>query len=350
MATWHVRGTILPEAREHDVYVADGRISFEPVAGATTLATDVVLVPGLVDVHAHLSLASPAGDRAPSAERTRASALAHLAAGVLALREPGSPDHASEGLGPDQRLPRITTAGRFLAPPGRYFPGLAREVTDEGLPDAALEELAAGGGWVKIIIDSPVPGPDVTPTFAQDAIVEAVRNVHERGGKVAVHCSMPDVIQIAIDAGVDSLEHASFLRADQVPALAASGIAWVPTRSINAAVRHELPPAVAALFDGQGEVLCAAADAGVTVLAGTDAGIGPHGMVREEIRLLREAGLDAATALGAASWTARRWLGLAGIEPGAPADVVAFREDPREHPEVLVDPSVVILDGELVRG
>ena len=64
------------------------------------------------------------------------------------------------------------------------------------------------------------------------------------------------------------------------------------------------------------------------MLAGTDAGMGPHGLIRHEVELMIAAGLDAQTALGAASWTARRWLGLPGIEEGAPADLVAFREDP----------------------
>jgi imidazolonepropionase-like amidohydrolase len=308
------------------------------------------MLPGLVDVHAHLALHSPAGDQAPSTERARASARAHLDAGVLAVREPGSLDYSSRDLGTDAGLPRIITAGRFLAPPGRYFPGLAREVTDEALPDAALEELAASGAWVKVIGDSPLPGPDLTATFRTDAVAETVRRVHEAGGKVAIHCAIPQVIQAALDAGVDSLEHASFLQADQVPALAASRTAWVPTRSINSVFRQVLPPATGALFDRQAEVLCAAADAGVTVLAGTDAGVGPHGMVREEIRLLREAGLSSGTALGAGSWTARRWLGLPGLEPAAPADLVAYREDPRERPDILAQPAVVILHGVLARG
>src|SRR5947209_5406231 len=66
MIAWHLRGTVLPEAVDRDVYIVDGRIALEPVEGATTLATDVVMLPGLVDVHAHLALGSPVGDQAPS--------------------------------------------------------------------------------------------------------------------------------------------------------------------------------------------------------------------------------------------------------------------------------------------
>jgi imidazolonepropionase-like amidohydrolase len=102
-------------------------------------------------------------------------------------------------------------------------------------------------------------------------------------------------------------------------------------------------------LDRQPEVLRAAAEAGLTVLAGTDAGMGPHGQVAGEVALLRAAGLPASTALGAASWTARSWLGLPGIEVGAPADLVAYRDDPLENPAVLGSPALVLLDGRLVR-
>lgn len=350
MTVWHLRGLVLPDGIERDVYVVGGRLTFEmPDVPTTTLATDVYLLPGLVDVHAHLALFSPAGDTAPSEERVRASAGAHLEAGVLAVREPGSPDHSSRGLGPSEGLPRVTTAGRFLAPPGRYFPGLAREVTDEELPDAAVEEHESSGAWVKLIGDTPFPGPGITTTFGAEAVAETVRRVHERGGRVAIHCSLPEVVDAALAAGVDSLEHATFVQSDQVAALAVSGAAWVPTCSINDAIR-QLAPSQAALIDRQADAIALAAEAGVPILAGTDAGMGPHGMVRHEIELLCTAGLSPTVALGAGSWTARLFLGLPGIEAGAPADLTAYRTDPRADLGVLAEPAVVVLDGTAVRG
>jgi len=94
----------------------------EPVCdgGARTLLEDVCLTSGLVDVHAHLALASSAPGGASPRERAKASGRAHLAAGVLALREQGSPDCSAVGLGPADGLPRMVSAGRFLAPQGRY--------------------------------------------------------------------------------------------------------------------------------------------------------------------------------------------------------------------------------------
>jgi imidazolonepropionase-like amidohydrolase len=87
----------------------------------------------------------------------------------------------------------------------------------------------------------------------------------------------------------------------------------------------------------------------VTVLAGTDAGMGPHGQVATEIGLLLRAGLSPRAALGAGSWDARRYLGLPGIEEGASADLVGYRDDPREDVEELRRPAVIVLNGQRVR-
>ncbi len=357
-STYRIRGAILPDGAVRDVFVTDGRFTFDEIEGAQTLLEDSVLVPGLVDAHAHLAMASPAPDDAAPRERAEASARAQLDAGVLLVREPGSSDHSSTGISPDVGLPRTVTAGRFLAPRGRYFPGLAREVSDDELPDAVEEELRAGGTWAKVIGDSPFPGPDWVRTFSGGALAEAAARVHAASGRIAIHCGIPDVIQDAIDAGFDSIEHGSFMQPDQAAAIAERGVAWVPTRSIEAAIRGmvrqmggsaDVVRRIDEGMDRQPEVLRKAAEAGALVLAGTDAGMGPHGMIRHEVELLLAAGLEPEIALGAASWTARAWLGLPGIEEGAPADLVAFREDPREDPSALAHPALVILDGRLVR-
>jgi imidazolonepropionase-like amidohydrolase len=355
---YRIHGTLLPGGDVREIFVVDGRFTFEPVEGAETLVEDAVLLPGLVDVHAHLGLASPAASGASERERAEASAKAQLDAGVLAIREPGGPNRASTGIGPEIGLPRTVTAGRFLAPPGRYFPGLAREVSEDELPDAAEEEFRSSGAWAKVIGDTPLPGPSWTRTYGADALAEAAARVHAAGGRIAIHCGVPEVIQDAIEAGFDSLEHGSFLQPDQIAAAAERGIAWVPTRSIEAGIRGmvrdagatpELLRDMEGRLDRQPEVLRLAAEAGITLLAGTDAGMGPHGAIRHEIELLLEAGLSPEVALGAGSWTARTFLRLPGIEEGAPADLVAFREDPREDLSALADPALVILDGRLLR-
>ena len=220
MASYRIHGRLLPSGDVREVFVIDGRFAFEGVDDEATLIEDAFLIPGLVDAHAHLALASPAPDGTSPRDKAEASARAHLDAGVLLIREPGGPDHASNGIGPQIGLPRTITGGRFLAPPDRYFPGLAREVSDDELADAAEEEVRSSGAWAKVIGDSPLPGPGLSRTYGAAALVEAAARVHAAGGRIAIHCAVPDVIQDAIEAGFDSLEHASFLRSDQVSSVA----------------------------------------------------------------------------------------------------------------------------------
>jgi imidazolonepropionase-like amidohydrolase len=74
----------------------------------------------------------------------------------------------------------------------------------------------------------------------------------------------------------------------------------------------------------------------------------PHGDIRQEVERLLGAGLSGDAALGAASWSARAFLGLPLIEEGAPADLVAFARDPRKDPSVLADPDLIVLDGKIL--
>jgi len=92
-----------------------------------------------------------------------------------------------------------------------------------------------------------------------------------------------------------------------------------------------------------GQLAAAAAEAGVVVLAGTDSR--PHGRVVDEVRALADAGVPAHDALGAASWSARAYLGMPGLAEGAPADVVVYAEDPRTDLSQLDHPTAVVLRG-----
>jgi imidazolonepropionase-like amidohydrolase len=287
----HVRGRVLPDETMRDVFIVDGRFTFTPRADARTLALDAYLVPGLVDAHAHLGLASPAPPNATARERSEASARAHLHAGVLVVREPGGPDRASHGIGIAQGLPRVQTGGRFLAPIGGYFPGLPREIAVEDLPRIAMEEAQASGAWAKAIGDFPGEDGRLAPNFPARILEEAVKAVHAVGGRFAIHCVGPDAIERAIEAGVDTLEHAIMARPEHVAAMARRKITWTPTLGIAPMVpdavaglidEHEMSRLEQGLRDQPARVREAHA-AGVRILAGTDAGMGPHGMVREEI-------------------------------------------------------------------
>jgi hypothetical protein len=85
-------------------------------------------------------------------------------------------------------------------------------------------------------------------------------------------------------------------------------------------------------------------------LAGTDAGQGPHGIIVDQIAMLAEAGLPVTAAIGAGSWAARRWLGLACLESGAPADLVLCDADPRADLDVLRRAALIVMDGQVIES
>ena len=102
------------------------------------------------------------------------------------------------------------------------------------------------------------------------------------------------------------------------------------------------------LWERRAERVLEAHEAGVDIYAGTDAGsVIRHGRIVDEIQALHAAGLTAAAALDAASWSARTWLGADGIAEGASADVLVCAEDPRRDLATLADLRHLVLRGSL---
>ena len=353
----HLRGVVLPDGEERDLYVLDGRLSHEPVGGAETVLRGGWILPGLVDAHCHVSL-SPDGE-VTDEDGLRAQAYANRDAGALLLRNPGSPLDA-RFLDDDPAAPRLIRAGRHVARPKRYVPGVGVEVEPPDLVAAVTEQAAAGDGWVKLVgdwIDRAVG--DLAPLWSAAELRAAVAAAHAAGARVAVHTFGEDALPDLIAAGVDSIEHGTGLTDATIAALAGQGAALVPTL-----VNTDNFPAIAekaTRYPGYADHMRrlhatardrvrAAYQAGVPVYCGTDAGgMLPHGLVAAEIRALHAAGLPAADALAAGSWAAREWLGLPGLVEGAPADLVCYDADPRVNLGVLADPARIVLRGRVVR-
>jgi hypothetical protein len=137
----HVRGILLPERQERSLWIDGGVLREDPVAGAETVADGGWLLPGLVDVHTHPGAEKP-GD--PFDESVLRTDLAeHAAAGVLLIRAPGSAARIPGWAHDAEGLPRVRSAGPWLATPGRFFPSWGRHVTEVELAGAAAEEAAA---------------------------------------------------------------------------------------------------------------------------------------------------------------------------------------------------------------
>jgi imidazolonepropionase-like amidohydrolase len=354
----HIRAVLLPDDSERDLWIAGGRLTFTPAAGAVTIADRGFAVPGLVDAHCHPGLAP--GGPVEDVQEAKRLALVDRDAGVLTIRDAGSPIDYRE-LDDDPEMPRLVRAGRHLAPPRRYLPGVAAETAAEDLPSAAAAQARAGSGWIKLVgdwIDRSTG--DLGPTYPDAALAAAVAAAHAEGARVAVHTFSEAALPGLIAAGVDSIEHGTGLGIPLIDELARRGTALVPTLTNIAnfprfaAQAEPKFPAYAAhmrrLHETFPRVVRAAYEAGVPIYAGTDAGGGvSHGLAAGEILLLHEAGMAAEDALAAGSWAARDWLGLPGLAEGGLPDLVLYPQDPRKDLRVLAAPSRIVVRGRVVR-
>ena len=173
MTSLHLSGVLLPEGEHRDVWVRDGRFTFEPVPGAETVSRGGWLVPGLVDAHCHVGIGW-GGVHVEDPEALRKQALEDRAAGVLALRDCGSPVD-TRALDDETDLPRIIRAGRHIARTRRYIPGLGIELEPDALPDEVRVQARRGDGWVKLVGDWIDRGVgDLAPEWPDDALAAAM--------------------------------------------------------------------------------------------------------------------------------------------------------------------------------
>ncbi|HEY3869496.1 MAG TPA: amidohydrolase family protein [Actinocrinis sp.] len=351
--TFGVRGIALPERQERTFTIDGETLRLDPSSSAELISDGGWILPGLVDVHTH-----PGTEQLPSTaeafddEVLRRQLIEHRDAGVLLVRTPGTAARMPAWIEEAPDLPRVRSAGRWLATPDRFFPGYGRDIAEAELVRAAVEESASTGpgGWCKIIGDWMPEAPPVP----SDLLAEAVAAVHARGGKVAVHCQTAEGCRNAVLAGADSLEHGMHLDPALLDRMASQGTAMVPTLTAFGEVVDRLRAREPSVrrdwiligWEGMLPMVRAAHEAGVTVLAGTDSA--PFGNVATEAAWLVKAGVPAEQALGAASWTARSWLGLPGLADGAPADLVVYDADPVAEPATLAHPRRIILRGRVI--
>jgi imidazolonepropionase-like amidohydrolase len=355
MSIWHpgygtrmrVTGTLLPSGERTELWLLGDRVTFtRPHTEPQTVGEGLFLTPGLGDGHTH---PGHDDDGVFTGARFMAECAQHVAAGTTALRVPGHTAPVPPALRADPALPRLVTAGRLLAHTGLATGHPMHSPTDDLLA-AGLAEAAANDGWCKVIADwednePPVPAADLR------ALVDAA---HARGFRVAAHCQTAAGSRVAVECGVDSIEHGWYLTDDLIESLAARGGAFVPTATaflphVDIVRGKPEGPRKDYFLGGVAGLPRSAAvahEAGATVLAGTDSA--PFGNVVSEVEFLISAGLSPTVAIGAASWTARDYLGLPGLVEGGLADLVGYDADPRLEPGVLRHPRLIVLRGALV--
>ncbi|KHO21434.1 amidohydrolase family protein [Mycolicibacterium setense] len=348
MRALHLRGRGLPDGEAVEWWVADGVLSVEPIANADTVFDGGWIIPGLVDAHCHVGL-GPGG--AVDIDEAVTQAETERDAGALLLRDAGSPVD-TRSFDDREDLPRIIRAGRHLARPKRYSPGLPIDIEDESqLPAAVAEQARWGDGWVKLVGDWIDRGiGDLAPLWSDGILKAAIDAAHAEGARVTAHVFGEEALPGLINAGIDCIEHGTGITDDTIELMLAHGTALVPTLInidnfpgiADAAGKY---PAYAKhmrdLYASCRRRVGAAHEAGIPIFAGTDAGgMIAHGRIADEVEALKGIGMSPTAALGAASWDARAWLGRPALEHGASADLVCYGDDPRHggvsHPELVI--------------
>jgi len=329
------------------------------------------LLPGLVDCHNHLSLDPTLpdylfrmNDSIPALTIRAVQTMAvDLAAGVTTSRclgDKGYLDLACKKAVAEGKLagPRLLVATRGIrAPHGHGFVGYPF-CGVENIRQAVRENLAAGADLIKIYITGTLRSSQGLPHyFSRDEIQTLVDEAHRVGVPVATHCIGGPGLKLAVDSGIDVIEHGYFVSDEEINLLVASKRWLVMTPSIffTDARIQTLP---ANLIDGhlqqRDEVqrrLTAAIRAGVKIAAGTD---GMHGGLAQEVQYLAQFGASPFEALQAVTLNAARVCGLEDrigtIERGKFADIIGVEGNPLEDICALQRVRTVIQDGTLVKG
>jgi imidazolonepropionase-like amidohydrolase len=383
--------------RAHDgwaVLVHDGKITASGPADTLHAPADahrvnlpgVTLTPGLIDLHSHLFL-HPYNETLwndqvltePQDYRTleaAAHAKSTLLAGFTSLRDLGTEGAGyadasvkraiDEGLIPG---PRLFVATRAIVATASYGPGPRGFRPDLDLPsgaqevsgvDAAMaavrEQAARGADWIKIYGDYRVgPDGDTVPTFTPAELKALVDTAHQIGRPVAVHATSDAGVRMAVQAGVDSVEHGYGASEATFRLLKQHGTAYEPTLTAVEATaeyfQHYVPgksaPTERMLEAKKG--FQTALKVGVIIGNGSDVGVFTHGENWREPAAMVAYGMTPAQALHASTDVAagilRQSKHLGRIAPGMDADIAGFSGDPSRQIDALQRPVFVMKAG-----
>ena len=318
------------------------------------------LLPGLVDCHQHLvfdgdgSFEEQVGRCDDDGLRARARANARLAleGGVTTLRDLGDRGYVTLDLRDDPDLPTILASGPPLTIVQGHCWYLGGECADgDALVAGVRERHERGCDVIKIMATGGAGTPTVpgwVSQFAPDDLRRAVAEAHRLRMPVAAHCHGDDGIAQAVDAGVDTIEHCTFINPELDPdpdpalleRLAASGIELSATIGECPAAPPP-PPIIAELRPKIQRVHAKLREMGVQIVVGTDAGINlakPHDVARHAISVLTDMGMSPIEALHAMTEAGADAIDRPDkgrIAVGAAADLIAVPGDPTADPAAM---------------
>jgi imidazolonepropionase-like amidohydrolase len=355
---------------------------------------DATLLPGFIDAHVHLQWASsnnwysdffdqlmrfPAEQALHGAHHAKVT----LEAGVTTVRDVASNDYVAVGLrnaikagmipGPRMLVSNYaigSTAGHADQepyPPQRIAPAGPIQGVCNGPEEcraAVRYQIKFGADLIKFMpsggvlsLTDPVDNVQLT----QDEMNAIVSEAHTWGRKVAAHCHGDRAAKMAIAAGVDSIEHGTFLQDDTLLEMKRKHVYLVPTMSASYWTSQKVdtyPPVIAAKVRAASaqhqQMLQHAVKLGAPIAMGTDAAVGPHGKNALEFSLMVKNGMTPAQALIAGTASGADLLGISDqagtLQAGKSADVVAVAGDPLTDIQVTQHPILVMKEGVIYVG
>jgi len=384
---------------DRQVLVEEQRIT---AVGKTVTAPDgasriglATCLPGLMDMHVHLDGQMERNGyvkRFQNNEADLALTAAHYAgitlqAGFTTVRNPGDNYNVTVALrnaieAGHATGPRIFTASKSLATTGGHADptnGYRRDLMGDPGPDqgvingvedarkAVRQRYKDGADFIKITATGGVLSlakSGQNPQFTVEELEAVVQTAEDYGMHVAAHSHGAEGMKRAVQAGVRSIEHGTFMTDEIIQLMKERGTYYVPTISAGRFVAEKsadgdyLPPIVRPKAASVGpqiqETFAKAYRAGVTIAFGTDCGVSPHGSNALEFVYMVEAGMPELAAIRSATMTSAELLGvqdeLGSIRPGKLADIIAVDGNPLEDIGLLQQVSFVMKDGRVVRN
>jgi imidazolonepropionase-like amidohydrolase len=356
---------------------------------------DATLLPGFIDAHTHLS--GQSGEnwyldyfqnlmRQPAEQALLASTYARktIEAGFTTVRDLGSADYIDVALrnainsgwveGPRMLVAVHAiggTAGHADADPIPPARGVPQQGPIDGVCNGPAECRAAVRYQVKygadVIKFMPSGGvlslsdPVDAPELSQEEMNAIVEEAHHWGRKVAAHCHGDTAARMAVQAGVDSIEHGSFIRPETLTLMKEHGVYLVPTLLAGAWIGERIdkfPPTIAAkgkaALAARSDMFRNAVKVGVKIAFGTDSGVSVHGVNAREFALMTSLGMSPAGALRAATSTGATLLGiddrLGTIAAGKLADIIAVPGNPLEDISTTEHVFFVMKEGRIIKN
>ncbi len=352
------------------------------------------LMPGLMDMHVHFGQEYQSKSKRPvkveretSAILAAKHALLTLKSGFTTVRQVGDSGFVAISLrdlinGGDIKGPRIFTSGRSIATTGghadqtngknieSYEYPLAEDGVINGPYDAytaVRQRYKDGADGIKLTVTGgvlSVAKSGDNPQFTIEEIDAVVSAAKDYGMWVAVHAHGSEGMKRAVLAGVDSVEHGTYMTEEVMDLMIKNNTYYVPTISAGEFVAEKslidnyfpdiVRPKAASVGPQIGSTFSIASKRGVKIAFGTDAGVQPHGTNWKEFYYMVKYGMSEMKAIKAATINTAELLNidssLGSIEVGKIADLVAVNNSPLKDISIMKDVAFVMKEGEVIKN